>query len=54
MIPQAFITEWQQFAPWSSEAQVEQDLVLSRAIIEIFSHPFAGECIGVPWWYRSA
>ena len=39
MIPQAFINEWQQFAPWSSEAQVEQDLVLSRAIIEIFSHP---------------
>ena len=39
MIPQAFITEWQQFAPWSNEAQIEQDLVLSRAIIEIFSHP---------------
>ncbi len=39
MIPQAFINEWQQFAPWLSEAQVEQDLVLSRAVIEIFSHP---------------
>lgn len=39
MIPQAFINEWRQFAPWSSEAQIEQDLVLSRAIVEIFSHP---------------
>ncbi len=39
MIPQAFITKWQPFAPWASETQVEQDLVLSGAIIEIFSHP---------------
>jgi len=45
MIPQAFITEWQQFAPWSSEAQVEQDLVLSRAIIEIFSHPLLANAL---------
>lgn len=45
MIPQAFITEWQQFAPWSSEAQVEQDLVLSRAIIEIFSHPLLASAL---------
>ncbi len=39
MIPQAFINEWRQFAPWITEAQIEQDLVLSRAIVEIFSHP---------------
>lgn len=39
MIPQAVINEWQQFAPWLSEAQVEQDLVLSRGIVEIFSQP---------------
>lgn len=45
MIPQAFITEWQQFAPWSSEAQVEQDLVLSRAITEIFSHPLLASAL---------
>src|SRR3990167_9115696 len=45
MIPQAFINEWQQFAPWSSEAQVEQDLVLSRAIIEIFSHPLLARAL---------
>ena len=25
--------------PWITEAQIEQDLVLSRAIVEIFSHP---------------
>ena len=26
-------------APWPTDAQVEQDLVLSRALIEIFKHP---------------
>jgi predicted nucleotidyltransferase component of viral defense system len=39
MIPQAFITEWQAFAPWATEAQVEQDLVLSRVLVAIYSHP---------------
>ncbi|MCC7383330.1 MAG: nucleotidyl transferase AbiEii/AbiGii toxin family protein [Deltaproteobacteria bacterium] len=40
MIPRAHITAWRSRAPWSSDAQVEQDLVLSRAIVEIFSDPF--------------
>ena len=37
MIPRAFITEWQKNAPWQSNAQVEQDLVIERALIEMFS-----------------
>lgn len=40
MISKAFITAWRAKAPWSSDAYVEQDLILSRAIIEIFSDPF--------------
>ena len=40
MIPRAHITAWRSRAPWSSDAQVEQDLVLSRVIVEIFSDPF--------------
>jgi hypothetical protein len=39
MIPRAAITAWRPSAPWSTDAQVEQDLVLSRAIVEIFSDP---------------
>ena len=39
MIAQAFVTHWRSHAPWSSDAQIEQDLVLSRAIVEIFSDP---------------
>jgi predicted nucleotidyltransferase component of viral defense system len=37
VIPRAFITAWKQTAPWISDAQVEQDLVISRALVEIFS-----------------
>lgn len=37
MIPRAFITEWRNEAPWPSDEQVEQDLVISRAIVEIFN-----------------
>ena len=37
MIPQAHITAWRATAPWADDAQVEQDLVLSRAVVEIFA-----------------
>lgn len=37
MIPKDFITEWRAHAPWVTDRQVEQDLVLSRAIVELFS-----------------
>jgi predicted nucleotidyltransferase component of viral defense system len=37
MIHQKFIREWEKDFPWKEIAQVEQDLVLSRAIVEIFS-----------------
>jgi predicted nucleotidyltransferase component of viral defense system len=39
VIPQANITAWRAVAPWSDDAQVEQDLVLSRAVIELFAEP---------------
>jgi len=38
MIPQDFITEWRKFSPWILDIQVEQDLVISRALVEIFKH----------------
>ena len=38
MIPQDFILDWgARRAPWKSKHQVEQDLVISRALVEIFS-----------------
>lgn len=40
MIPKAFITAWQKNAPWQEDTQVEQDLIIERALMEIYSDPF--------------
>lgn len=45
MIPRDFITEWRAEAPWVQDFQVEQDLVISRALVEIFSHPVLREAL---------
>jgi predicted nucleotidyltransferase component of viral defense system len=37
MIPQRYIEEWRSVAPWTTDAQVEQDLVIARAIVEMYS-----------------
>jgi predicted nucleotidyltransferase component of viral defense system len=37
MIPQRYIEEWKSQAPWPNDAQVEQDLVIARALVEMFS-----------------
>jgi predicted nucleotidyltransferase component of viral defense system len=37
MIPQRYINEWKSQAPWPIDAQVEQDLIIARALVEIFS-----------------
>ena len=39
MIPIDYITEWRAHAPWTMDAQVEQDLILSRAIVSMFAEP---------------
>jgi len=39
VIPEAAITHWRNVVPWPQDAQVEQDLILSRALIEIFQEP---------------
>ena len=37
MIPQRYIEQWRAVAPWTLDAQVEQDLVIARAMVELFS-----------------
>lgn len=39
MIAAAFIVHWREVVPWAGDHQVEHDLILSRALIEIFSEP---------------
>jgi predicted nucleotidyltransferase component of viral defense system len=36
MIQQAYITAWRAVAPWPDDAQVEQDLALARAVVQMF------------------
>lgn len=43
MIPKADIVAWRQFAPWVNDAQVEQDLIISRVLVAIFQNPFLAE-----------
>jgi predicted nucleotidyltransferase component of viral defense system len=40
MIPRADIVAWRSHVKWKSDAQVEQDLILSRALVELFSQEF--------------
>lgn len=39
MIPRDYVTQCRAEAPWVQDFQVEQDLVISRALVEIFSEP---------------
>ena len=43
MITNDVLVEWQQEVPWSGWNQVEQDLIITRAIIEIFNDEFLAE-----------
>ena len=43
MIPVSYITEWSEVVPWSQNQHVEQDLIICRALCEIFSDDFLSE-----------
>lgn len=40
MIPQSYITAWRKQAPWQENYQVEQDLIIHRALIALFTDEF--------------
>jgi predicted nucleotidyltransferase component of viral defense system len=43
MIPMMNIVAWSRVVPWVEMRQVEQDLIISRAIVDLFSDPFLHE-----------
>lgn len=45
MIPRDYITEWRSVAPWVEDFQVEQDLVISKALVDLYSHPVLADAI---------
>lgn len=45
MIPADYIAEWRQHVAWVPSAQVEQDLILSRVLVEIFGDRLLAESL---------
>jgi predicted nucleotidyltransferase component of viral defense system len=45
VIPRDYITEWRAHAPWVADVQVEQDLVICRALVELFSKPLVASAL---------
>lgn len=43
MIPAQNIIAWGRSVPWGEQRQVEQDLIISRALVELFNDPFLRE-----------
>src|SRR5690554_1114641 len=48
MIPQWYITAWRKQAPWQENYQVEQDLIIQRALIALFGDEFIKERLAFP------
>lgn len=38
MIPENFVLQWQENAPWQSLSMVEHDLVISRTLIDLYQN----------------
>jgi len=45
MISSAYIRQWRQTVPWQRDDQVEQDLIICRALVEMFRHPVAADAL---------
>ena len=43
MIPTRYITQWRAHAPWLFERQIEQDLIISKALVELFNDPLIAQ-----------
>ena len=58
MIPVQIISNWRIYAPWPDDDDVEQDLILTRILLEIYSDPFlsqrlvfrGGTCLNKLFW----
>ena len=43
MIPRPYLMDWQKNAPWPAPFQVEQDLIISRILVEIYKDPYLAD-----------
>ena len=47
MIPAQNIVAWGTVVPWADQRQVEQDLIIGRALVEIFSDDVLRDAVRV-------
>lgn len=45
MIPENFVAQWRKNAPWQTLAMIEQDLIISKALIDLYNHPHIQESL---------
>lgn len=43
MISEKFIEEWKKQAPWQSNSMIEQDLIISRALVDLYNNKLIKE-----------
>ena len=47
MLPRFEIQAWRDQAPWADEADVEQDLIITRVLLGLFDDPFLRERLAI-------
>jgi len=52
MIDRKSIMQWGETHPWDNKAFVEQDLVICRALVAIYSDQFLGSSEFLPFTYE--
>ncbi len=45
MIPENFLEQWRAQAPWQTLEMIEQDLVISRALVNLYNNPKVSACL---------
>ncbi len=45
MIPEIFIQAWRINVEWQTPAQIEQDLIISRALVDLYNDPHVSEAL---------
>lgn len=45
MVPKSYIIEWSNVVPWTLPWQIEQDLIITRALIELYSNPIIAKSL---------
>jgi predicted nucleotidyltransferase component of viral defense system len=45
MIPEIFIEQWRKIVQWQTLEQIEQDLIISRALVDLYNEPHVKEAL---------